>query len=339
MPNSSDDSFHIHRITPTTDDHEALTVNALWPSVSNWGADGSLRLATWKLPEISFHLLEGRIAQAGQTFDAHAIFGAKGRILLLFVQRGSLCIHQGGQPTVELTTQTHNALFGGEGSLQLSMEALDVKYYAIAMAPAYFLQQADECGPVWDAFAQAVATRNKAQLFQKPIYIDLAIQTCLQQMQACTLSPRLQRTFFRAKALELMALQADAYHRLHHPKPQFVRTDYDRERIVFARDYLQQHMAHPPSLTKLALIAGINEFKLKRGFKELFGNTVFGYLADLRLALAQSELMDGRKTVTEIAFDLGYASLQHFSSSFKKRYGLTPSAFATLVPLSSPPSK
>jgi AraC-like DNA-binding protein len=69
---------------------------------------------------------------------------------------------------------------------------------------------------------------------------------------------------------------------------------------------------------------GLNEYKLKRGFRELFGTTVFAYLSEQRLALAKRMLLDTDKTAAEIAFELGYATPQHFSAAFKKRFGVSP---------------
>ncbi|WP_376779847.1 helix-turn-helix domain-containing protein [Sphingobacterium multivorum] len=72
-------------------------------------------------------------------------------------------------------------------------------------------------------------------------------------------------------------------------------------------------------------MAGLNEYKLKRGFKEVFHQTAFSYLSDLRLELAKNQLLEGKKPVTEIAFEMGYCSLQHFSTAFKKKFAVSPS--------------
>ena len=104
----------------------------------------------------------------------------------------------------------------------------------------------------------------------------------------------------------------------------YIKKEYDRERILFARDYLLKHMENPPSLPELARLAGINEFKLKNGFKEIFNQPVFAWLADVRLETAKDELMKRSKSLTEIAFELGFSSPQHFSTAFKKKYGVAP---------------
>ncbi len=107
-------------------------------------------------------------------------------------------------------------------------------------------------------------------------------------------------------------------------KVTFVKKEYDRERLLFARDYLIKHIENPPSLPELSRLAGINEFKLKNGFKELFGLPVFAWLADYRLETARTELLKNERTITEIAFELGFSSPQHFSMAFKKKFGVPP---------------
>ena len=68
----------------------------------------------------------------------------------------------------------------------------------------------------------------------------------------------------------------------------------------------------------------MNEYKLKKGFKETFNNTIFGYLTDQRLQLAKQYLLDTQQTAAEISTQLGYATPQHFNNAFKKKFGVTP---------------
>lgn len=96
------------------------------------------------------------------------------------------------------------------------------------------------------------------------------------------------------------------------------------ERIYYAREYLLANACTPPSLTELAKAAGINEFKLKQGFKETFGNTVFGYLSDYRLMKAKELLADKQVDIKNISNDLGYSSVQHFNKAFSKKFGISP---------------
>ncbi|MFT4016884.1 MAG: helix-turn-helix transcriptional regulator [Agriterribacter sp.] len=76
---------------------------------------------------------------------------------------------------------------------------------------------------------------------------------------------------------------------------------------------------------------GINDLKLKSGFKALFGNTVFGYLHALRMQKANELLQQNELTISEIAAYCGYEYVQHFITAFKKNYGVTPGYFITRI--------
>lgn len=98
----------------------------------------------------------------------------------------------------------------------------------------------------------------------------------------------------------------------------------DYENLRHAREILLTRLQDPPSLVELAHLAGINEFKLKKGFKELFGSTVYGELLRHRMELATRYLNDTNKTVAEVALLCGYTHLSHFSTAFKKDFGVSP---------------
>jgi AraC-like DNA-binding protein len=130
--------------------------------------------------------------------------------------------------------------------------------------------------------------------------------------------------YLLSKSIEFLVLQAEACNTALIPTYKYIKTKYDEECIVYAREYIMNHLDLPPSLPELAKIIGVNEYKLKRGFKEMFGNTVFGFLADARLEIAKNDLLETRKSSTEIASTLGYSSPQHFSHAFKKKFGISP---------------
>ncbi len=98
----------------------------------------------------------------------------------------------------------------------------------------------------------------------------------------------------------------------------------DNEKLRHAKAIIEQQYLSPPSLHQLALMAGTNECKLKKGFKALFGTTVFGYLFDYRMDMACQYLLDTDKTVQEIGFCVGYEHHSHFSTAFKRKFGVSP---------------
>lgn len=99
----------------------------------------------------------------------------------------------------------------------------------------------------------------------------------------------------------------------------------EREKLFQAKEILKNNLDSPPSLTELSRQIGLNNFKLKKNFKELFGVPVFKYLQNERMATAHKLLRTGEHTIQEVAWHVGYDSLSSFSNAFAKKYGFRPS--------------
>lgn len=97
----------------------------------------------------------------------------------------------------------------------------------------------------------------------------------------------------------------------------------DLQKLFFLKGWLDIHYLEKLSLPDLARRCLLNEFKLKKGFRQAYGTTVFGYIRQLRMDHA-SQLLRTGCPVTEAAFALGYEHPQHFSTAYKKYTGYQP---------------
>ena len=95
--------------------------------------------------------------------------------------------------------------------------------------------------------------------------------------------------------------------------------------IQQAKKILDENFDKHITIPQLARLAGINEAKLKEGFKELYGHPIHGYLLQLRLEKAKQLLLTTGLSITEITYEIGYSHVTHFTTLFKKEQGLTPS--------------
>lgn len=223
----------------------------------------------------------------------------------------------------ELRSNQHNIFYGREAEGKMKVDDLRMKSFLIQLSRKSFFAIASDGNDSIKRFADAVALGKSVAFSNSNLSIDLPIQNCINAVLHCKYADSLKRMYFLSKSIELLVLQAESFDKANSKKL-YVTKDYDKERLLFARDYLLQHIEQPPTLSELAVVAGINEYKLKKGFKEIFGQTVFGYLSEVRLDMARTDLIEKRKSVTDIAFDLGYSSLQHFSAAFKKKFGVPP---------------
>jgi AraC-like DNA-binding protein len=104
----------------------------------------------------------------------------------------------------------------------------------------------------------------------------------------------------------------------------FLANEADRDKIVRAREVLIQHIGEPITIKELSRKVAMNECYLKKGFKEMFGSTIFDFYQSQRMEHARYLLYEKGLSVTDVSMMLGYSSISHFSTAFKKHTGLKP---------------
>jgi AraC family transcriptional regulator len=104
----------------------------------------------------------------------------------------------------------------------------------------------------------------------------------------------------------------------------FLANEADRDKITKAREVLIQHIGEPITIKDLSRKVAMNECYLKKGFKEMFGTTIFDFYQGQRMEHAKYLLYEKGLSVTEVSLLLGYSSISHFSTAFKKHTGLKP---------------
>lgn len=104
----------------------------------------------------------------------------------------------------------------------------------------------------------------------------------------------------------------------------FLANEADRDKIIRSREILLQHIGEPITIKELSRKVAINECYLKKGFKELFGTTIFDFYQSQRMEHARYLLYEKGLSVTEVSMMLGYSSISHFSTAFKRHTGLKP---------------
>jgi len=159
--------------------------------------------------------------------------------------------------------------------------------------------------------------------FDLTAQITPAMYHVIHDMQHSPYSGHLKGIYLEAKAIELFLLQIK---QLDHQdqtttsklKPQDITSLHE------VKDLLELYYNQPHSIMELARKAGINQMKLKNGFKELFGTTVFGHLHDTRMKEAKRLLLDEKMYVGEVAHLIGYKHPHHFTAAFRKKFGILP---------------
>ncbi|MGD1851801.1 MAG: helix-turn-helix transcriptional regulator [Cyanophyceae cyanobacterium] len=160
-----------------------------------------------------------------------------------------------------------------------------------------------------------------------PLKIQPVMQQLLQKIWHCPYEGLTRSLFLEAKSLELIGLYLQETHGDRNPNDSVSKLQAaDIDSIRNAQNILQQNLNAPPSLMELARQVGINDRKLKQGFRELFDTTVFGYLTQQRMERA-CQLLTQEISVSTVAFLVGYKSPTAFSGAFRRTLGITPKAY------------
>lgn len=146
----------------------------------------------------------------------------------------------------------------------------------------------------------------------------------IQKIMSCQYTGIAHKLFLESQILELLSHYFNNINATKNIKK--INSNQDVAKLYHAKELLLSKIDVPPSLEELAKLTGLNSFKLKSGFKELFGLPVYKYLHNKRMDKAYELLENKDLTVSEVAWYVGYNSLGSFSNSFYKKFGFRPSA-------------
>ncbi len=158
--------------------------------------------------------------------------------------------------------------------------------------------------------------------------LNIEIQSVIRKISHSNYTGQTQKMFLKSQFSELVShFFAQLLNKDEGVKRAGVKTT-DRLKLYRAKDLLYEQMVDPPSLDELAEKVEMNNYKLKKGFKELFGVPPFKYLQLERLDTAYGLIRTTDMRIQEVAWAVGYESVSSFSNMFTKKFGFRPSELA-----------
>lgn len=248
------------------------------------------------------------------------LFLLSGSREMLFTESGTRARVSGGQHNLFYIPDTEFYL---EPSL-FQNESISMQ---VQFAEDYFNRFMPIENPLFAEFIARVQARQAVAMNVQSPSITPEMYSLLEGIVHCPREGFTKQLFIETSVLKLLLLQFDQYQIASGQRKNSKIKLHDVEKFEMVRAMLEENIAAAHSLGELSRKSGLNDFKLKKGFKELYGTTVFGYLNQLRMAKAQELLHNGTFSVAEIAEQCGYAYVQSFSTAFKKWFGVSPEKF------------
>lgn len=187
--------------------------------------------------------------------------------------------------------------------------------------------------PFFEQFAPATLSENTPFRFdrttEQQFNVCIQTRTLLDQLQLTTaLTPLLQCLQQTELAMQLLRRAIEnvtiPFTVCAVPACRFLAHETERDKIFAARDIIEKTVDQPLTIRELSRKVAMNECYLKKGFKTLTGKTINEYQQELRIAKARVLLQQEGQTVSQVASALGYSSISHFSTAFKKATGMKP---------------
>jgi len=174
--------------------------------------------------------------------------------------------------------------------------------------------------------SEGVLSFHHQDSFSKTFSICNRTRIALEGLLNHSYSGNLANIFVNAQTQMLLLYSLDCLEEkeIDTTTNKFLANEADREKITKAREILLQHIGEPITIKALSRKVAMNECYLKKGFKEMFGSTIFDFYQNQRMEHAKYLLYEKGLNVTEVSLMLGYSSISHFSTAFKKHTGLKP---------------
>lgn len=207
---------------------------------------------------------------------------------------------------------------------QEKVESVDMLSFVFSST---LLQQLVKSKGSSEALADEVLTFKHTRSFTKVIPLCNRTKAILEGLLNHNYTDALENIYVNAQTQMLLLYSLDCMlgeKEINTISCRFLANGDDREKIVKAREILIQHIGEPITIKELSRKVAINECYLKKGFKELFGSTIFEFYQSQRMEHAKYLLYDKGLSVTDVSMMLGYSSISHFSTAFKKHTGLKP---------------
>ncbi|MCC9043690.1 AraC family transcriptional regulator [Myroides sp. M-43] len=226
---------------------------------------------------------------------------------------------------ISFTPFSHNILYANALSGEMRWENEAFQLCEINLKPSFFKKFLPQDNHLFDTFRNAIEKGSSSLLHPNNQNITHQMYVIVEQIILCQRKGLFKKMFLEAKIIELLLLQLEQFQSDSPYSTTLNKRDIDK--IYAVRDFILDNLNSTHSLVDLAHLVGTNDFILKKGFKELFGTTVFSFWADQKMEYAKGLLGDKELNITEISDLIGYKNPRHFSSAFKKKYGVSPSGW------------
>jgi AraC-like DNA-binding protein len=198
-----------------------------------------------------------------------------------------------------------------------------IHYVVVAIKPTY-LSALLALSELNSALKTITGSNNSFLFFES---MTAETKLLLKNLSTVDMTDGMSHFYMQIKVQELLYLLFQKLSKRESAAHQNINNS-DAARLLLIRNEIINDLSVPPVLRELAEIAAMSETKLKQLFKQTFGATIYNYYQQARMEEAAFLLKQGKHSVAEVGYEMGFSNLSHFSRLFEKHYGQNPKRFS-----------
>lgn len=288
-----------------------------------------------KIPSV--HKLINYQLNAGGLFLVHSTMQFNENVKVLSEVEGetitSQFIFYGPNPTVDKDTSKNSRRIGSRHNIRYipslkgkypMLPDIEYKYFLLVLSKSYYFHLIDQHSLLHTDFVREILKGKYTSFAAKDLSVTSEMQRVINDICECRRTGELKRLYTESKILELLMLQLEQMQSGAEVDKYLIKQD-DLKKIEHARALLDSDYRYPPTIIELSKRVSLNEFKLKRGFKEYYGITIYGYVTRLRMEEAKRLILEEKKSIGQVATAVGFNHQSHLTDAFKRYFGILPS--------------
>lgn len=232
-------------------------------------------------------------------------------------------------PNVYLPFHSYIYYTPPESKVQIEFKK-DIAYHNLDIYVSFsFFNEWAKANPALMEFVRKINENKYAILFDRGIPLSKETISILDEIRNCELNGVSRFYFIKSKILYLLSIlfKIGEYETVVPESSILIWRKEDVHILQKVEEFIVLNSEQFFTITFLSRKFAINEFKLKKGFKQLYGKGIFEYANTVRMEKARNLIEKQDYSLKEIAYQIGYATPSSFSVAFKNEYGMSPALF------------
>ncbi|NLR67885.1 AraC family transcriptional regulator [Chitinophaga varians] len=258
-----------------------------------------------------------------ETADQIKVASRDGMIVLHFQLRNRLCIDIPGARSYDILQEQICLLFQPVLNQVFTIRPHEKYVFLDIVMSQKFIQLFCPYFNVIDRFVSGI-TAESSSIVQNATKTNSQIKYMLDRIFNCSYTGDLRTHYINARLFDLVIAVFEATPGVSLPQKEFRISRAEKERIHEVQQLLLKNPGKIFSIAELSRWAYMNQFKLRKGFQQEVGMSIFDFQQQLRMNTAKESITSGNGSLDDIATNSGYQHVSSFLKAFKGYFGVTP---------------